>query len=197
MGSGGPGERESGEFERWLDGLRAGEEAAVREFCARYGEQLERVAARHIAPGLRRRVGPESVVQSACVSFLRRARRGDYRLDDGEDLWRLLCAITLRKVREQARFHMRQRRGLDRERDGAAGGERPAPAPPPDEALAIAEELERLLGGLDEDERRLVDWKLQGLTNAEVAERMGCTERTVRRSMASLRERLEPLARGG
>jgi len=56
--------------------------------------------------------GPEDLVQSACRTFLRRAQIGQFRLADSEELWRLLCAITLTKVREQTRFHMRQKRGL-------------------------------------------------------------------------------------
>ncbi len=103
------------DWDRLIAGLRGGDEEVVTEFCRDYGSRLQRVAERNIGPGLRRRMGPESVVQSACCSFLRRARAGQYELADCEDLWRLLCAITLRKVREHARFHLRQKRGVDRE----------------------------------------------------------------------------------
>ena len=89
----------------------------TREFCERYGGPLYRVAAKHLPDRVRRRVGPEDVAQSACRTFLRRAEGGEFQLADAEGLWQLLCAITLTKVREQTRFHLRQKRGLDREFD--------------------------------------------------------------------------------
>ncbi len=180
------------EWDRLITGLRGGDEHVVAEFCRDYGGRLQRLADRYIQPGLRRRMGPESVVQSACCSFLRRAREGQYQLADCEDLWRLLCAITVRKVREHARFHLRQKRGVDREiagLDTSALGE--APGPLPDEAVAIAEEFERLLASLDEEDRRIVELKLQELSNLEVADALGCSERTVRRLLNRLRSRLE------
>ena len=44
---------------------------------------------------------------------------------------------------------------------------------------------------LDEEERRIVELKLLERSNAEIAEQLGCSERTVRRLLARLRERLE------
>src|SRR5436190_23084011 len=98
-----------------IQGLRTGDQRAAREFCRQFGDALERLAEKHLPGGLRRRVGPEDVAQSACRTFLRRAGGGEFRLADSEALWRLMCAITLTKVREQTRFHLRQKRGLDLE----------------------------------------------------------------------------------
>src|SRR3954451_16484076 len=116
-------------WQRLIEGLRAGDGRAAQEFWNQYGPLLHQVAERNLAGGVRRRVGPEDVVQSACRTFLRRAQGGEFRLEDSEGLWRLLCAITLSKVREQTRFHLRQKRGLDREvplgpppGDSSAGG---------------------------------------------------------------------------
>src|SRR5262245_2952383 len=107
---------EEEQWQRLIQGLRDGDPDVVREFCAQYGQRLQRLAEKHLPPGLRRRLGPEDVVQSACRTFLRRAQEGKFRLGEVENLWALLCAITLTKVREQARYHLRQKRGVDRER---------------------------------------------------------------------------------
>src|SRR5213596_1087807 len=110
--------------DRWqqlIQGLRTGERQATQDFWDQYGGLLQQVAEKHLAGGLRRRVGPEDVVQSACRTFLRRAKGGEFQLDDSNGLWRVLCAITLTKVREQARFHLRQKRGLDQEQALRAG----------------------------------------------------------------------------
>src|SRR5215211_5940267 len=106
---------------RLIGGLRGGDHQVLQEFWDQYGPQLHRLAEKNLPAGLRRRVGPEDVVQSACRTFLRRAREGEFRLDDSAALWRLLCAITLTKVREQTRFHLRQKRGLDQEAQPAGG----------------------------------------------------------------------------
>ncbi len=175
-------------------GFRDGDPDAVRVFWDRYGPLLHRVADSHMADRLKARVGPEDVVQSACRTFFRRAKAGQLQLDDSEGLWRLLCAITLNKVRKQARYHRQQRRSLDREvpaassEDSTSGGVPVADhRPAPDEAVAFADEFEQLLDGLNAEERAIVDLKLQDLTHEQAAERLGVSERTVRRVIQRLR----------
>jgi RNA polymerase sigma-70 factor, ECF subfamily len=149
---------------------------------------------------MRRRVGPETITQSVCRSFLRRARAGEFQLADSEGLWRLLCAITLTKVNEHVRFHRRQKRAIDRERQldspASSEGERNAFDPAdtrvtPAEALEFQEQFEQLLALFDDEERQLVELKLQQFTNDETATRMSCSERTVRRLLQRVKARLQ------
>jgi len=84
---------------------------------------LERLAARHMTSPLRCREGADDEVQPVCRTFFRRARNGQFDLPDQECLWRLLGAITLTKIREEERFHRREKRELDRECDAAAAGD--------------------------------------------------------------------------
>lgn len=189
--------RDEAEWQRMIDGLRAGDEEVLEAFCARYATSLARIAEYNIAPALKRRFGGESVAQSACCSFLMRARDGRFEIPDSESLWRLLCAITLRKVREKVRYHSRQKRAIQQEADAGDSGEMPlvervaGEELEPIEALAMAEEFQGLLDGLDEEERRIVELKLQAQSNAQIAVNLGCSERTVRRLTQALRERLE------
>jgi len=187
--------------ERWqrlIDGLRGGDARVVQEFWEHYGGLLQGLAEKHLPGGLRRRVGPEDVAQSACRTFLRRARAGEFQLADSEGLWRLLCAITLTKVREQCRFHLRQKRGLGQEVypgfvSGESGGASLGPADPgpsPAEAAEFTDQFQRLITSLDDEERQVVDLKLQECTNDEVAQRLGCSERTVRRILKRVQARL-------
>jgi len=182
-----------------IAGLRQGDARITSDFCRQYGEPLEKIAAKHLPAGLRRRLGPEDVVQSVCRTFFRRAREGQFELDDSEGLWRLLCAITLTKVREQARYHLRQKRGVQREvplTPPGLGDSLPSigpsdPAVSPAQAAAFTEQFQQLIAGLDDEERQLVDLKLQQCTNEEAAEKLGCSERTVRRLMKRIQSRLE------
>jgi RNA polymerase sigma-70 factor, ECF subfamily len=186
-------------FERLVNGLRNGDARIAQEFWDQYGPLLHKVAEGHLAHGLRRRVGPEDVVQSVCRTFLRRAQGGQFQLADSESLWRLLCAIALTKIREQTRYHMRQRRGLDQEVHGLPTAEESgasvfplqAPGPTPAEAAAFADQFEQLLASFDEEERQMIDLKLQEFTQEEIAQRLGCSERTVRRVLKRVQQRLE------
>ena len=191
-------EQNSQTWDRMIVGLRDGNRTVVREFCEHYGKSLERLAEKHLTGGVRRRIGAEDVVQSACRTFLRRAQIGEFELADAEGLWGLLCAITLTKLREQTRFHLRKKRGLDREvhqadmdsTDGPRLFDRADSEPTPAEAAEFADQFTQLVSGLDEEERQLVDLKLQQFTNDEIAVQMGCSERTVRRILKRVQSAL-------
>lgn len=184
----------SEDFTELVDGLRAGEDRAVRQFCDRYGAALERLAQRNMASGLQVRVGSEDVVQSVYRTFFRRAADGQFRIDGSKDLWRLLCAITLTKVREKARYHLRQRRGFQHEVALSDEGGLAAGAPAPDEQAAFVQLFEQTLAELDEEERRIVDLRLQDRTHGEIADALQCSERTVRRILARMKHRFAAFA---
>jgi RNA polymerase sigma-70 factor, ECF subfamily len=195
---------EDDRMQRLIAGLRVGDGRVLQEFWDRYGPQLQRLAERNLAEAVRRRVAPEDVVQSVCRTFLRRARGGEYHIADSEELWGLLCAITLTKVRQQVRFHMRKKRGLDREArtqndsSGSASMFHPAdPGPTPAEAAEFADQLRLLLASFDEEERQIIELKLQDHSHEEVAQRLGSSERTVRRVLKRVRSRLERTFEGG
>ncbi len=175
-------------FNQMIRGLRAGDARTAEEFWHEYGESLQRVANTKLPKGLRHRVAPEDVVQSVCRTFIRRAKDGQFELNDGGGMWGLLCAITLTKVREQVRFHMRKKRGANRETSDAftsgAGSMNPTPADSgltPADAAEFADHFRHVLESMNAEERRIVELKLEDCTNDQVAEKLGCSERTVRR----------------
>src|SRR5262249_15632281 len=155
--------------ERWqwlMEGIRRGDPQACEAFWADYGAKLQEIAEWNLAAWLRRRIGPEDVVQSVCCTFFRRLQKGEYQqLADGEGLLALLCAITLNKVRRKARYHQAAKRDARREVSAAgspADNEAPlevaARGPSPEEAVAFADQLERLIASLDPDERTIVQF---------------------------------------
>lgn len=180
-----------------LRGLSAGEDGAYAEFWRFYGDRLRALAHSRLPAFLQNRLGADDVVQSACRSFFRRVSGGELKLSDSENLWRLLCAMTLNKVRMQIRYHSRQRRSPRREvpLDAPADSSttphiQPAmPNSSPEELVMFAEQLEQLMSALSEEERRMVELKLQDYSSEEIASRLGCSERTVRRLLQRVRER--------
>lgn len=178
------------DWERLIAGVRGGEPEALRAFYDRYRPAIERIANRAIAPSMLRRFGAESVAHSAIRTFLRRVGTAELEVRDPDSLWQLLCAIALNKVRENARFHGRERRRASRELPEDALGAASAGDPAPEHVAAFREEMERFLASLDDEERRIVELRIEGRDHAEVAGALKCSERTVRRIAARLEARL-------
>ena len=131
-------------------------------------------------------------------SFVRGATAGRFpRLDDRNDLWRLLVVITERKAIDQLQRERRRKRGGGKvvefpgSGDGddgpnllrVAGGE-----PTPEFAASVAEECCRLLAGLRDDTLRTVALlRMEGHTNEEIARHLRCSLRTVARKVELIR----------
>jgi len=183
----------------WVRRLADGDQQVAEEFWGMYGVRLQGLAAQFLGGNLRRREGPEDVVQSVCRTFFRRAQGGQFDLGDSQSLWQLLCAITVTKVREKARFHGRDKRSFQREwhyeasadESNPVGPQLKSPQPTPADAAEFADELSGLLDGMDDEERRLVELKLEQRTSAEIAKELGCSERTVRRILKRVQSRLQ------
>jgi RNA polymerase sigma factor (sigma-70 family) len=176
-------ERPSAEL---LAGLRAGDDAAAAEVYARYAERLLALARSRLSARLARRFDPDDVLQSAYRSFFVRAERGDFQVAASGDLWRLLAAIVIRKLRKQVKRHRAALRSVEREETAGPAGELAAETPEPTAAdvLVAAEELSWLLAQLAPQQRAAVEQRLGGAELQPIAERLGVNERTVRRWLA-------------
>ena len=186
-----------GSVTRLIIDLRS-DQAAVRELAARlvwgrYFEQLLLLARNHLSARIRGREDEEDVLQSMYKSFCIRQRRGDFDLANRDELWNLLVQITLRKARNTAHRHLRQKRDVRREDTPASNrSENDLPAtildqidsdgPTPAEAALLNEALELRFQSLkDPNLRQIALWKLEGYTNQETACQLDCAVRTVER----------------
>jgi RNA polymerase sigma factor (sigma-70 family) len=183
--------------------LRAGDEAAAHEIFQRFVGKLVQLARRQFDAVLRGKVDPEDVVQSAYKSFFLRHSAGKVEVQDWGNLWGLLTVITLRKCLDRVEYHHAERRDVQREaaaQPGAAGAEpwweAVACEPTPQEAAVLAETVEQLVRGLEEDERPILEMSLQGYTTQEICERLGLAARSVRRLRERVRKRLERMQLG-
>jgi DNA-directed RNA polymerase specialized sigma24 family protein len=194
---------DQGSVTLWLGDLKAGDLAAAQPLWERYFAQLVRLARARLraAPRAGADADEEDAALSAFNSFCDGAARGRFpSLADRDELWRLLVVLTARKVRAQARRRLRLKRGggrVLREADllgadpdgGDAGLEQVVGAEPtPEFAAMVAEECRRLIDVLgDEDLRRIALWKMEGYTNDEIRQRLGCSLRTVTLRLALIR----------
>ena len=190
-----------GSVTRWIGRLKGGDDEAARLLWQRYFERLVRLARDRLRGA--RRLGAdrdeEDVALSALDSVCRGAAAGQFPgLGDRDDLWRLLVIIAARKALNLMRDQGRQKRGGGRTRAAAdlGGGDDEEAAlarivgaePTPEFAAIVAEEFQLRLAGLqDEALRRVALMRMEGYSNAEIADCLGCTTRTVVRKIEVIR----------
>ncbi|HYV36680.1 MAG TPA: sigma-70 family RNA polymerase sigma factor [Gemmataceae bacterium] len=193
----------SNSFAEFLAQLHKGDDAAAQELFGRFAHQLIALALKHTNAGLRHKVDPEDVAQSAFKSFFHRYGERDLEVVNWNSLWGLLALITVRKCAERAAYHQAECRDTAREvsaprGDDAATWREPfGREPTPLEAAVLSETVEQLLAELDEDERPILELSLQGYTTREIGEQLGRAERTVRLLREGVRHRLEKMQRDG
>src|SRR5215471_4757057 len=102
-------------FADFVARLQRQDDDAARELFNRFACQLVGLANRHIGAGLRHKVDPEDVVQSAYKSFFFRYGEGNLEAVNWDSLWGLLTLITVRKCAERAAYHRAERRNAARE----------------------------------------------------------------------------------
>lgn len=188
---------------QWLDGLAHGDDLAIQQIWGRYFEQLVRLARRKLGDANRRSADEEDVALSAFHSLCRGAAAGRFpRLDDRQDLWKLLAVITARKAAAQLRRSRRQKRGSGAVRGESVFAGAPGEAseqrkienvegidPTPELAAMVAEECGRLMDRLqDESLRTIALHKFEGYSNEEIAELLNCAPRTIERKLARIRQ---------
>ena len=191
-----------GSVTHWLGALKGGDAAAAQRLWERYFDRLVRLARAKLGAMPRGAADEEDVALSAFHSFCQGAARGRFpRLDDRDNLWRLLVTITARKALHQVRRQASQKRGGDRVPVGSApaGGEDDADGaglervvgrePTPQFAAMVADECRRLLAALDDETLRQVALlRMEGYSDEEIAARVDCSLRTVSRKLALIRK---------
>jgi DNA-directed RNA polymerase specialized sigma24 family protein len=189
-----------GSVTMWLSILKTGEEdAAARLLWDHYCERLVDLARLKLRGAPRRVADEEDVALSVFDSLCRGIEERRFpNLQGRDDLWRLLVLMTARKALRQVHHERRHKRGggkvvpeadltptdaeYDTALDGIIGRE-----PSPEFAAQVADECRFLLDQLDDELRTIARWKMEGHTNAEIADKLGCLERTVERKLRVIR----------
>jgi DNA-directed RNA polymerase specialized sigma24 family protein len=182
-------------------GLKAGDPQAIERLWADYFGRLVALARKSLPKAARRASDEEDIALSAFQSLCNGAAKGQFdKLDDRDDLWRLLVVITLRKARRAMRRGLSQKRGgghVKGESVFLAAGDADTPAglaemlgggPTPAFAAEVAEQCELLLDRLGDNRlRSIAVMKMDGYTVTEIAEELGCGQRSVERSLQLIR----------
>ncbi|MEN1681193.1 MAG: ECF-type sigma factor [Planctomycetota bacterium] len=189
--------------------LRQGDEdAAQRELWERYFRRLLALARAKLGNAPRGVADEEDVVLSAFESLFRGVGQERFPdLNDRNNLWSLLAKITARKAINQRKWKLARKRGGDLGPGAAlplAGGAEDESRAAielidqeigPDFLVALEEECRRLMDLLPDDRlRQIAQKKLEGYTNAEIAQELGVVERTIERKMGVIRAAWTPEA---
>ena len=163
-------------------------ESNAQEIVARYTEQLVRLASANIHPALLRRFDGEDVVQSVFRTFFRRQNAGQFTFDHSGQLLSLLVELTLRKTRSQARRHLAEKR------KATAEGMMPeshvaSQAPTAEDALAMWEEVDRVLDGLPDEAAKIISLAMEGHSRSDIAKEMNLSRQTIHRILGLIQER--------
>jgi RNA polymerase sigma factor (sigma-70 family) len=183
---------------QWIAALKIGEAEAAHRLWNTYFERLVALARGHVGLVASGGSDAEDVAQSVFKSLCLGAERGKFpRLNDRDNLWALLVAMTAYKSRDLIRRERFLKRGGGRVLNEGALAESREPVthieqvigrdPTPEFAVQVAEQCEILLSCLNDVRRRTAELKLQGFTNQEIAEQMDCGLRTVERRLNAVR----------
>lgn len=180
-----------GSITRWIGLFRVGDAAAAEKIWNRYFASIVGVARAKLGMIPSGTLDAEDIALSAFHTLYRAAAANRLpEMLDRNVLWQSLILITAGKVIDAKRREFSQKRG------GLLAPNTPlhltdlVQSDDQDPALAamFAEQFESLLDLLEDRElQEIAILKLEGFTNTEIAERLDCGERTVKRRLAVIR----------
>ncbi len=183
--------------EEWLSRIRAGDPQATQELWDRFFTQLLALARNRLTRSSRAMSDEEDVVLSAIKSFCIGLRNGRFpELTTQESLWRLLLTITIRKISDKKAYEKRGKRDVSKQVSMSQGewdwdGEIEvfiSREPDPILMTECTEQIGILLDSLEQESLRDVAvLKMEGYTNAEIAELRSCSLSSVERKLRSIR----------
>lgn len=181
---------------RW----QQGDEVAASEIYDRYVSRLIALAGSRISPKLARRVEAEDVVQSVYRSFFARSGEERLQVEKSGQLWGLLAAITINKVRAKARFHAADKRNVGTEASIRSSvscfGLEPtdlAREPTAEEATMLAEQYREAADKMSALGKQVFALYLENEAVDDIAKRVRRSSRTVRRELEQIRKALSEM----
>lgn len=175
----------------WIHKLSNGDERAVEVVFSKYFDRLIRLAAGKMKGMNAVPRDGEDIAISAIKSLCNGLNENRLELTSEDDLWACLFKITTRKVCAERRRAYAKKRGENQwlvsgdtaatEDDDALFNAVAGKEPSPELALQMAEAADDMLALFDKDsiQQQIIQLKLQGLTNQEIADQTGLVIRTV------------------
>jgi RNA polymerase sigma-70 factor (ECF subfamily) len=171
--------------------FRGGDNEAATRLYMRYAHRLWTLASTQLARDVAARLNAGDVVEFVFRSFFKDAKAGLYDLPDGDELWKLLLVIALRKIRAGGAYHPVAKRDGCRTESGdaldALAG-RLTGDPQAHAVLCLA--VEETLSRLPEVSQTIVALRMDGFAVAEIAVKTGRSNRSVERNLQEFRKKV-------
>ena len=179
-------------FDTLLHQVKSGSEAALTRLVHEYENEVRLAARMLLGSKLRRYVDSIDLVQSVHFTLFEGLKQGKFEITSPENLVGLAVTIVRRKIINHWRRQERHQRWQAAEsqqsiQDAAAGGDLQLG---PAEVAEQKDAVDFILHQLQGTDRRLIELRLEGLTTAEVAERLQIDSHVLRVRLGRLRERL-------
>ncbi|WP_302116973.1 sigma-70 family RNA polymerase sigma factor [Allorhodopirellula heiligendammensis] len=172
---------------------KAGDERAAEVLFDRYAIRLVALVASRLNRSYQGSIDPNDVVQSAMGSFFDAARHSRIEVSRSISLWRLLATFARRKMARSIERQSAVKRGGDQVRHSLDSVQPQITSEHDlDQNDEANEFITTLKAELPADLFTIVKGILAGQTHRELAESLGIDERTVRRRLSRVRERLAP-----
>lgn len=187
---------------QWITAIQSGNDEAARQLWERYVDRLMDVARLNLGEFPRKVADEEDVLISVFDGLIQSMRKGAFsKLNDRDDLWRILLVLTERRAIDQIRRETAAKRGGGNVKGESVFGTPVDPAaqtngwdqvagrePSPEFAREFAEEMGRLLDRLDDATLKEVALrKLDGSTNKEISTSLDISLRSVQRKLDLIR----------
>lgn len=175
-----------------IERARRGDESAARQIHDQYIDRLLTVARRRISQRLASRVDPEDIVQSVFRTFFVRVKDGQFAFEDQDDLCKLLLRITVHKTLRQVAYHKAAKRDPSLETPHGEHHREQLMAlydqePTQEATAAFIDQLEHFLNQLQPNERKILEMRLQGHSNEDIAKALNIYDRKIRRTIEHIR----------
>ena len=155
----------------------------------RYQNRLIKLANKRLMGVLKSKVDPADVAQETFQAFFDLANAGEIRWQKNGDLWRLLAGIAINKVKRNFEQYAAAKRDVKSETSQPSdtlqvlGGDDAS-------AIELTELVEHVLGTEKPLVRSVLEMRLGGFSNEDIARKIGRSARTVRRVLESLQAKL-------
>ena len=188
---------------QWIEELKHGDDSAARNLWDHFVLRLYEAAQRKLHTSAKRVYDEQDAAQSAFHALCAGVAAGRFPdLNDRKSLWRLLLVITSRKVSNRHRYDHQEQRDVRRTntdsvflRTGDSGlmEKLPTTEPSPEFSTEFVELWGQLFEALDPQLQRIGWLKIEGYSDQEIGDQLGCTRRTVQRKVERIRRNWQEL----
>ena len=165
--------------------IRDGSDEAAWELVEEYGPHVHAVVSRRLNPSMRRAFDTNDFLQAAWASLFRVLPRLEL-VNDPKKFVALLATIACRRMNNE--YRRRQLVDPDKVQDTRANTEAPSLTdlqagkdPTPSQIVVARERWRNLVKSLPQQHVDVINYRMHGMTQKEIAERTGLSTRTVRR----------------